>query len=200
MNFIPEGDLYRLIVNSKLPLAQKYDSWVFDEVLPSINKHGAYMTPDTIEKILLNPDTIIQLATSLKEEQDRVKSLALENSQQKQIIGELQPKATYYDVILDNKGLVAVTQIAKDYGMSGQAMNKKLHELGIQYKQCNQWLLYKEHHDKGYTHSKTTEIVRKDGTKDVVMSTKWTQKGRLFLYDLLKSDGIYPVIEMEIVA
>ncbi len=146
------------------------------------------MTPQKIEEVLLNPDTIIQLATKLKEEQALVQK-------QRQIIGELKPKADYTDLILKNKGLVTITQIAKDYGMSGQKMNQLLHELKVQYKQSGQWLLYKEHQAKGYTHSETVEITRKDGTPDVKMNTKWTQKGRLFLYELLKDSGILPVIE-----
>lgn len=188
MNCIPEGDVYRLIVNSELPGAEEFEVWVFDEVLPSIRKHGAYMTPEKIEEVLLNPDTIIQLATQLKEERALVQK-------QRQIIGELKPKADYTDLILKNKGLVTITQIAKDYGMSGQAMNKLLHDLGVQYKQSGQWLLYREQHGKGYTHSETVEITRKDGTPDVKMNTKWTQKGRLFLYELLKENGVLPVIE-----
>ena len=120
-----------------------------------------------------------------------------ENEKKDQIIGELKPKADYTDTILQNKELVTITQIAKDYGMSGQAMNKLLHELGVQYKQSGQWLLYSEHHGKGYTHSETFSFEKKDGTKGVVMNTKWTQKGRLFLYDLLKENGHLPTIEME---
>jgi anti-repressor protein len=191
VNCIPEGDIYRLITHSELPDAEKFESWVFDEVLPTIRRHGAYMTPQKIEEILLNPDTIIDLATRLKEEQALVQK-------QKQIIGELRPKADYTDRILRNKGLVTITQIAKDYGMSGQAMNSLLHELGVQYKQSNQWLLYSKHQGKGYTHSETVEIIRKDGTPDIKMNTKWTQKGRLFLYDLLKEHGVLPVIEQDI--
>lgn len=187
-NLIPEGDIYRLIVRSNLPSAQKFEQWIFEEVLPSIRKYGAYMTPQIIEEVLLNPDTIIQLATRLKEEQDLVQK-------QRQIIGELKPKADYMDKILKNKGLVTITQIAKDYGMSGHAMNQLLHELKVQYKQSSQWLLYKEHQAKGYTHSETVEITRKDGTPDIKMNTKWTQKGRLFLYELLKEHGILPTIE-----
>lgn len=79
--------------------------------------------------------------------------------------------------------------------MSGRRMNKLLYEFGVQYKQSGQWLLYSRYHDKGYTHSKTIDIVRGDGVPDVVMETKWTQKGRLFIYDLLKDNGIFPVIE-----
>lgn len=112
-----------------------------------------------------------------------------------QIIGELKPRADYTDKILQNKGLVTITQIAKDYGMSGQEMNQKLHELGIQYKQSGQWLLYKDYQKLGYTHSETVDITRADGRPDIKMNTKWTQKGRLFIYNKLKEEGILPIIE-----
>lgn len=113
----------------------------------------------------------------------------------KQLIGELKPKADYTDRILNSKSLVSITQIAKDYGMSGKAMNGKLHELGIIYKLSSQWLLYSRYQAKGYTHSETVDITHSDGRADVVMNTKWTQKGRLFLYQHLKKRGILPVIE-----
>lgn len=112
-----------------------------------------------------------------------------------QIIGELKPRADYTDKILQNKGLVTITQIAKDYGMTGQEMNQKLHELGIQYKQSGQWLLYKDYQKKGYTHSETVDITRADGRPDIKMNTKWSQKGRLFIYNKLKEEGILPIIE-----
>lgn len=190
MNVIPEGDLYRLIINSELPSAERFEAWVFDEVLPSIRKHGAYLTDEKIEEVLMDPDTIIKLATQLKEERVLVKK-------QEQIIGELKPKADYLDSILKSKSLVTITQIAKDYGMSGQAMNTLLNNLKVQYKQGDQWLLYARYHSKGYTHSETIDITRSNGSPDVKMNTKWTQKGRLFLYELLKSEGYVPVIEQE---
>ena len=148
-----------------------------------------------VEKDWNSPDKIMERALIIA--RARVEKLTLETKQQKQIIGELKPKADYTDTILKNKGLVTITQIAKDYGMSGQAFNKLLHELGVQYKQSDQWLLYSEHHSKGYTHSETVPITRSNGTPDVKMVTKWTQKGRLFLYDLLKQHEILPTIERE---
>ena len=138
-------------------------------------------------------EALLQLVAA-EEEKER---LQLANKQQEQIIGELKPKADYTDVILKSKSLVTTTQIAKDYGMSGRDFNKKLHELKVQYKQNEQWLLYSKYHDKGYTHSETIAITRSNGIKDTKMNTKWTQKGRLFLYDLLKENGILPMIEME---
>ncbi|OLF32054.1 Rha family transcriptional regulator [Staphylococcus aureus] len=129
------------------------------------------------------------------EEQKEKQQLQLENSMQKQKIAEYEPKASYLDTILNNKSLVTVGQIAKDYGMSAQALNKLLHELKVQYKQSGQWLLYSNLHAKGYTHSSTTEIEHKDGSTSVRMNTKWTQKGRLFIYELLKDNDILPTIE-----
>ena len=188
MLFIPEGDLYRLIVNSKLPSAEKFERWVFDEVIPTVRKHGLYAK----DELLNNPDLFISALEELKAERERTKRLELENAKNKQIIGELKPKASYYDLILQNKSLMPISQIAKDYGMSGKAFNKMLHELGVQFKQGNTWLLYQGYADQGYTQSRTFAI---DAERSR-MHTYWTQKGRLFLYDLLKNErSLLPVIE-----
>ena len=106
----------------------------------------------------------------------------------------MKPKADYTDTILKSKSLVNISQIAKDYGMSGTAMNDLLHDLKVQYYQ-GQWLLYKDFQDEGYTSSATMNITRTNGIKDSRMRTKWTQKGRLFIYDLLKEKDILPTIE-----
>ena len=196
VNYIPEGDLYRLIVGSKLPTAEKFEHWVFDEVLPSIRKHGLYAT----DELLDNPDLIIQMATKLKEEREARKALEIENKVQSQQIAELQPKATYYDLILQCKDLLSMTEIAKDYGKSAKGMNKLLNELGIQYKQGGVWFLYAKYQDKGYTQTKTQNYNRPDGTQGSRVHMYWSQKGRLFLYDLLKSEGILPMVEQDIVA
>ena len=135
------------------------------------------------------------MARALKIADRKILYLESENARQKQLIGELKPKADYVDTILRNKGLVTITQISKDYGMSGRAMNKLLAEMGIQYKQSGQWLLYSKYHDKGYTHSETINITRSDGRPDITMETKWTQKGRLYLYERLKKEGVLPLIE-----
>ena len=137
------------------------------------------------------------MARALRIADQKILCLETENARQKQLIGEMKPKADYVDTILRNKGLVTITQIAKDYGMSGRAMNKLLASLDIQYKQSRQWLLYSKDHDCGYTHSETIQITRSDGSPDVTMETKWTQKGRLFLYERLKGEGVLPVIEQE---
>lgn len=148
-----------------------------------------------LEKQWNTPELVF--ARALKIAENKIDTLTLQIAQKNQLIGELQAKASYVDIILDNKGLVTITQLAKDYGMSGTRMNRMLNVFGIQYKQSGQWLLYSKYHNKGYTHSKTICITRADGTPDVVMESKWTQKGRLFLYEFLKNKGILPVIEQE---
>lgn len=185
---ISEAGLYKLAFKSHAKNAEKFTDWVASDVLPSIRKHGAYMTNEKIEEVLLNPDTIIKLATELKTERER-RSIA------EQRVNELTPKASYYDLVLSNKSLVTITQIAKDYGMSGQAMNHKLHDLGVIYKQGDTWLLYSKYQRTGWTHSETIMVTKSDGTQKAVMHTKWTQKGRLGLYELLKRHGIFPLIE-----
>ena len=153
-----------------------------------------------LEKAWNTPEQVFARALKMADQtiaklKDSVKSLSTEVNMKNQIIGELKPKADYYDEILNNPGLVTITQIAKDYGMSGKRMNEVLHDLGIQYKQSDQWLLYSKYHGMGYTHSKTVDIVRSDGRPDVKMNTMWSQKGRIFLYETLKENGILPVIE-----
>ena len=187
--FINESGLYSLILSSKMPNARKFKRWVTAEVLPAIRKHGMY----AIDEILENPDLAIAALNQLKEERERRNQLECLALVQRQQIAELQPKASYYDLILQNKNTVPITQIAKDYGMSGRKFNELLHELGVQYKFRKTWLLYQHYAECGYTQSRTYAI---DESRSV-MHTYWTQKGRLFLYDLLKNEGILPVIEQE---
>lgn len=148
-----------------------------------------------VEKRWNDPDMIIKRAHEILER--KVAKLTTANLMLEQQVKELKPKADYVDGILKNKGLVTIGQIAKDYGMSAMKMNELLHELKVQYKQSGQWLLYAKYQAKGYTHSETINITRTDGSPDVRMNTKWTQKGRLFLYELLKKEGIVPMIERE---
>lgn len=194
-NIINEPGLYSLVLRSRKPEAKAFKRWITHEVIPAIRKHGLYAAPATVDEILTNPDTFIKLLQEIKAEREKSAELSLQNARQAQIIHELKPKADYTDRILQNRGLVTITQIAKDYGMSGEAMNALLHELGVQYKQSDQWLLYAKYQSKGYTHSHTIDIVRSDGSPDVKMNTKWTQKGRLFLYNLLRMHGTLPMIE-----
>ena len=191
MTIVNESGLYALIFGSKLPKAKSFKRWVTKEVLPSIRKHGMYATESTVEQMLNDPDTAIQLLETIK--QERAEKALLE-----QQIAEYEPKISYLDTILSSKDTVTITQIAADYGMSAQAMNKLLNELNVQHKVGGQWILYRRHMRHGYTKSHTTEIPKADGTSMVVMNTKWTQKGRLFLYELLKDEDIYPQMDLEL--
>lgn len=194
---INESGLYSLVMSSKLPTAKKFKHWVTSEVLPAIREHGGYLTPEKVEEVLLNPDTLIKLATELKAEREARKNAELEAASAKQVIGELKPKADYTDRILSSKGTVPTTAIAKDYGMSAKALNQKLHELRVIYRMGSQWFLYAKYQAKGYTHSKTFDFKHSDGRPDCKMQTEWTQKGRLFLYKLLKKYGVLPMIERD---
>ncbi|HBK0451754.1 TPA: phage antirepressor [Staphylococcus pseudintermedius] len=184
MTIINESGLYSLIFSSKLESAKRFKRWVTSEVLPAIRKHGIYATDSVIEQTIQNPDYIIHVLTEFKKEREG--RLVAE-----QQVKELKPKATYYDLVLQNKSLLSVSKIAKDYGMSARALNKLLHELGVQYKQGDIWLLYAKHQDKGYTQTSTYALDEEHSK----VTTKWTQKGRLFIYELLKNKGILPSIE-----
>lgn len=190
-DFISEPQFYKLAIKANNETAEKFQDWVTGEVLPSIRKHGAYMTSEKIEEVLTNPDTIIKLATDLKAE--RQNRLIAEKK-----IEEDKPKVSYYDQILSNKSLCTITAIAKDYGMSAAAMNRKLHELKIQFPQSGMWFLYSKYQHKGWTHSETHMVTKKDGTEKAVMNTKWTQKGRLGIYQILKEHDILPTIEQDL--
>lgn len=122
VRFIAEGDLYRLIANSKLPDAEKFERWVFDEVLPSIRKHGGYLTPEKIEEVLLNPDTIITLATQLKDERARRVELEAKNK-------ELAPKALFADAVAASSGSMLIREFAKELCQNGyETGEKRLYE------------------------------------------------------------------------
>lgn len=184
-DFISESMVYKLAFKANNSLAEKFQDWLASEVLPSIRKHGAYMTPQKIEEVLLNPDTLIQLANTIKEEREG--RLIAE-----QRVAEYEPKADYLDKILSTDDTVTTTQIAADYGFSAIKLNTLLHDLNIQRKVGGQWLLYKKHMNQGYTKSHTSNVPKKNGSTKVVMNTKWTQKGRLFIYNSLKDNGYYP--------
>jgi len=136
----------------------------------------------------------LRLAADTAEENEQLK---LDNEVKAQLIAEYEPIISYVDTILSAKGTVATTQIAADYGMSAYRMNKTLHELGVQRNVGGQWILYQKHMNNGFTKSETFHFNKSDGSPATTMNTKWTQKGRLFIYDLLKENGILPSIEME---
>lgn len=203
-DFIPENVFYRLAMKAKNEVAEAFQAKIADVVIPSIRKHGAYMTPEALEKAVLNPDFLIRLAGELKQEQTRRlqaelerDSLRVENEQQRQAIAEFKPMRQYLDTILSSEGTMATTQIAADYDISAKQLNKILHEEGLQRNVNGQWILYREHMGKGYTKSETIAITRSDGRPDTKMYTKWTQKGRVMIHNILVRRGILPVMDRQ---
>ena len=181
--FISEGDLYRLIVFSKLPAAQQFEAWVSDDVLPSIRRHGMY----TIDELLNDDEFLERAIATLRAE--RTKRFAAE-----QALLRAAPKVSYYDVVLASPSLITTTEIAKDYGLSAKKLNQILREEQVQFHQSGRWFLYAKFAEQGYTQSKTHEY--DEGKTRTHMY--WTQKGRLFIYHLLKNTrGLLPVIERE---
>lgn len=188
---INESGLYSLVLSSKLPAAKAFKRWVTSEVLPTIRRHGLY----AIDDIIADPDLGIRALLALKAEREARKALEVDNKVKDQQIAELKPKASYYDLILQCPSLLSVTEIAKDYGLSAKALNKMLHDLGVQFNQSGVWFLYSKYQSYGYTQTKTQNYNRPDGTQGARTHMYWTQKGRLFLYDLLKRRGVLPMIE-----
>lgn len=143
VSFIPEGDVYRLITRSKLPAAEEFEKWLFDEVVSSIRKHGAYMTTDTIEKVLADPDFIIQLATQLKEERARANRL-------EEINRANQPKVEYFDNLIDRNLLTNFRDTAKELHVKQNEFIAYLLENGYVYRDVKQKLLpYAQHVEDG---------------------------------------------------
>lgn len=190
MTIVNESGLYSLVLSSKLPNAKKFKRWITTEVIPSIRKHGAYMTPDTMQRFIADPDFAIGLLTALKDEQAKSRALEAENEKQSQLLADYEPKVQYLETILQSEGTMTTAQIAADYGMSAIQLNQILHDSGIQRKVNGQWILYRRHMGKGYTKSETINITRSDGRPDTKMHTRWTQKGRLMIHEVLTARGI----------
>ena len=180
--FIPENIFYRLAMKAKNSTAEAFQAKMADEVIPAIRKHGAYMTPDTIERVLTDPDTIIKLATELKAEREKRELAESDNAR-------LSPLAEYTEKVLHTGNLLTTTQIAKDYGMSCANFNKLLSGLKIQYRVGGQWVLCAQYAGNGYTKD-CTALYAND--KQSHTYTKWTPAGRKFLFEKLKDNGIYP--------
>lgn len=220
IKYISEGNLYRLIARSKMPGAERFESWVFDEVLPSIRKHGAYIMPELLEELQRNTAKNAELLSQLAKEQRSRQALEESNTQLQKLAGILKkkndaligenqqlegetknlrstiesnaPKVSYYDIILQNPAAVPVTLIAKDYGYTAVMFNRLLRAFDIQYPVGGTWALKKPYSEYGYTH---TNVFKPKNASESKSHTCWTQKGRKFLYDFLKSEGIIPMIE-----
>ena len=196
MVYISEQNLYKVIMRSDKPQAEPFQDWVCGEVLPTIRKTGGYIAtaPEMSDaEIMAKAMTIAQ--NTIANRNARIQQLQVENNEQKKLIAQMQKGNDYLNVILESKGTLATTQVAADYGMSAVSFNKRLKEMRIQRKVNGQWILYTEFMGKGYVHSKTIAFEHSDGRPDTRLSTEWTQRGRMFLYDALKEVGILPLIE-----
>lgn len=181
---INESGFYSLVLSSKLPTAREFKHWVTSEVLPAIRKTGGYFEGEEH----MTEDEIVAQAMKIM---DRKIELL------RQRVKEMEPKEAYHDNVLACKNAESISVIAKDYGKSAVWLNKLLHEKGIQYKQGKTWVLYDQYADCGYTATRTHTPLNKDGEPLAIPHTYWTQKGRRFIYDLLKEDGILPIYERE---
>jgi len=196
-NFFTESGVYKLAFRSDKPEAERFTNWVTDTVLPQIRKTGGYIPTVTATATPMSDAEI--MASALLIAHKTIEARTNELTTANQTIQDLTPKAAYTDLVLKSKGLMNVKQIAQDYGMTAVAFNKLLHDLGVQYKdtRTGQWILYSKYQGLGWVGSMSVDIVRSDETPDVAVHTKWTQKGRLGIYDLLKSKGYIPVMEAQ---
>lgn len=191
--FNPNADIILVTESGYLMLVKSFTddlAWKVQRELVNcyfrITQRDSYQIDDPIER-----------AKRWIAEQEETQKLRLTVSVQNQQIAELQPKASYYDVVLNCKDLLSIGKIAKDFGKSAVWLNKWLHEKGVQYKQGDIWLLYQKYAEMGYTSTKTQTFAGDDGETHSKVHTYWTQKGRLFIYSMLKADGILPLVERE---
>lgn len=184
-DFISEPMVYKLAFKANNTLAEQFQDWLATEVLPTIRKHGAYLTEQKIDELVKNPDLLIQLATQLKEEQEAKRAV-------EEQVTVMQPKVDYYDRVLTSDGLMSITSIGKNYGMTAMKMNELLHEHGIQYYRGGVWNVYAKYQNEGYTQ---VVMIPQRNSKKTVPSMKWTPKGQEFIYNFLKDKGILPLSE-----
>lgn len=202
---VNEPGLYSLVLGSRKKEAKDFKRWITHEVIPTIRKTGGYVhnsevfiqnylpfADDTTKQLFrLTLDVVDKQNKQIAEQQKEI-------AEKSSVIEEMTPKASYYDIVLQCKDLLPIRLIAQDYGMTANQMNKILHDKGVQYKQGRTWCIGYKYADKGYAQSKTYPY---KGSHDVhaAWHLQWTQKGRLFIYDLLKGVGILPIVEREAV-
>ena len=172
MTVVNESGLYSLILSSKLDSARRFKRWVTSEILPAIRKNGHY------------------------ELEQRTRKLENRNTLLEEISAQQKPLTDYARHILSSTQTVTITQIAQDYGFTAVRFNELLKHLHIQHKVGGQWILYAPHIGKGYVQSFSSYFVQPDGEGLVKLHTRWTQSGRLFLYEELKRAAVLPLIEL----
>lgn len=196
MWFLTEDGFYEVCMQSTKPNAKIFKKEV-KKILKTIRKTGMYMTDNVWDTITNNPEKLGEVLINYGKVKRELEHLEEENQIQKQLIAEYKPIKEYVDTILSSEDTMTITQIAADYGLSAYELNKTLNEQRIIRKVGGQWILYAEHMNKGYTKSETITVKRKNGTEKVVPNTRWTQKGRLFVHNLLETLGIKANMDRE---
>lgn len=199
-NIINESGLYQILLRSNNRNAKPFRKWVTREVLPTIRKHGAYMTDSKAQDVLSGSglaDLLLQAGNQIKKLESEKATIQIENQELVAELEEATEKTRYLDLILESPDKMTATQIAFDYGMSAAAFNKLLSSFKIQRKVNGQWILYRQYMGKGYTKTETFPITHKDGRRGTTTNTVWTQKGREFLYRKLKKNGYLPLVEQD---
>lgn len=206
---VTENGLYEVLMQSRKPIAKQFKKGV-KTILKEIRTNGGYIATsqeDTPELIMARALQVAQ--ATIDKHNARIKQLEAENAEKRKAIEQaegqvvqlsetvasMKPKVDYCDIILQSKETVATTQIAQDYGMTAKAFNALLRDFGIQHKVAGQWILYAPYLPLGYVQSESIPITHTDGRKTTRLFSKWTQKGRLFLYEELKKNNVLPLIE-----
>ncbi|MFK4886351.1 phage antirepressor [Lactococcus petauri] len=192
-SFISEPMVYKLAFKANNAVSERFTDWLAIEVLPTIRKHGAYMTDSKAQDVLSGNG----LADLLLQAGNQIKKLESEKEAMKIELEEATERTRYLDLILESPDKMTTTQIAFDYGMGAPTFNKLLASLKIQRKVNGQWILYRQYMGKGYTKTETFPITHKDGRRGTTTNTVWTQKGREFLYRKLKKNGYLPLVEQD---
>lgn len=193
---------YQLTPKGCLILASGYDALLREKIinrLEALEKNNKPQLPETyldaLKQLVASEEQKQQLALENKRQAEEIEAKTTEITELSTAISEMQPKVSYVDTILQCKDTVQVTVIAQDYGKSAKAFNILLRNFGIQRKVGTAWVLYGKYIANGYVQSKTFTYTRSDGTQGARSYTEWTQRGRLFLYEMLKNKGILPMIE-----
>lgn len=186
VKFIDEGNLYRLMAGSRLPSAERFESWIFDDLVPRTLKEGGYLLDikgETDSELL---SRALLLAENKIKERDRHISVLEEKNARNAIELNLQaPKVRYFDEVLHSASTYTTTQIAKELGMSGRELNYRLKLLGVQFRQSGTWMLAARYQKEGYTRTHTHIWQNRNGETGTAMHTVWTERGRLFIHHLL---------------
>ena len=189
VNCLTEYGLYELLMQSRKPIAKEFKKGG-KKILHELRTKGEvrvnYNIPQTYSEALL------LASNQAKQIEEQQKLIEVKDIQ----IVEMKPKATYYDKVLSSKDSILISVISKDYGLSAVKLNTMLHDYGVQYKRGGTWLPKSKYASSGYTKTTTSHFYKKDGSVGTRVQTEWTQTGRLFIYDLLKSKGILPLMEI----